>query len=126
VEAVRRARRPARPARARQLRRRAARRRRAAGAHSPEWTPGGIERAGRDSFELVTLGPDDPAQRAQAAALTRQHGALVSHRHVVAGKQGFLLLRPDGFVAASGRSADLGWLADALATLAGSNKELRK
>jgi 2-polyprenyl-6-methoxyphenol hydroxylase-like FAD-dependent oxidoreductase len=96
------------------------------GAHSPEWTPGGIERAGPDSFELVTLGPDDPAQRAQAAALTRQHGALVSHRHVVAGKQGFLLLRPDGFVAASGRSADLGWLADALATLAGSNKELRK
>lgn len=94
-----------------------------AGAHSPDWT---IERdpGGRDCFELVTVGPDGTPQRAQAAALAGQHGALVSHRHVVAEREGFLLLRPDGFVAASGRHADLRWLGDALATLAvSSHKE---
>jgi hypothetical protein len=94
-----------------------------AGAHSPDWStksdPG--EHGG---FELVTLGPDDAPQRAQAAQLARAHGALVSHRHVAAENEGFLLLRPDGFVAASGRSGDLGWLGPALAKLAGSNKEL--
>jgi 2-polyprenyl-6-methoxyphenol hydroxylase-like FAD-dependent oxidoreductase len=96
----------------------------AAGARSPDWT---LERAGdRDTFELVTLGPDDAPQRAQAAALARAHGALVSHRHVVAADEGFLLLRPDEFVAASGRSGDLGWLGPALAKLAGPNKELSR
>jgi len=97
-----------------------------AGAHSPDWT---IERdpGGRDCLELVTVGPDNTPQRAQAAALARQHDALVSHRHVAAKREGFLLLRPDGFVAASGRRGDLRWLGDALATLAvGSNKETHK
>ncbi|HWU86030.1 MAG TPA: FAD-dependent monooxygenase, partial [Kofleriaceae bacterium] len=39
-----------------------------AGAHSPDWT---VERAfaDRDGFELVTLGPEDTPQRAQAARL---------------------------------------------------------
>jgi 2-polyprenyl-6-methoxyphenol hydroxylase-like FAD-dependent oxidoreductase len=99
-----------------------------AGGHSPDWpTERAIERPGdRDGFELVTVGPEDAPQRAQAAVLVRDHGALVSHRHVVAGTQGFLLLRPDGFVAASGRTGDLGWLGDALAKLAGTTKELHR
>lgn len=96
-----------------------------AGAHSPDWSvkahPG--EHGG---FELVTLGPADTPQRAQGAQLAREHGALVAHRHVAAENEGFLLLRPDGFVAASGRSGDLGWLGPALAKLAGSNKELAR
>lgn len=93
-----------------------------AGARSPDWT---IERAGaRETFELVTLGPEDAPHRAAAAALAREHGALVSHRHVAAADEGFLLLRPDEFVAASGRRGDLGWLGLALAKLAGPNKEL--
>lgn len=96
-----------------------------AGAHSPDWAvatvPGGHER-----FELVTVGPEDTPQRAQAEGFARQHGALVSHRHVVAGKEGYLLLRPDGFVAASGRKGDLRWLANAFARLAVSNKEMQR
>lgn len=108
-----------------------------AGAHSPDWTiehganggngaNGANGQNGQDRFELVTVGPEDTPERAQAAAFAGQHGALVSHRHVVAGKQGFLLLRPDGFVAASGRGGDLRWLADEFATLAGSNKETHR
>ena len=80
----------------------------------------------KDRFDLVTIGPADTPERAEAAAFAVRHGALVSHRHVVAGKQGFLLLRPDGFVAASGRRGDLRWLADAFATLAVSNKETHR
>ena len=90
-----------------------------AGTQSPAWP---VE---TDRFELVTLGPEDAPHRAPAAALARAHDALVSHRHVVAAKPGFLLLRPDGFVAASGGNADLGPLGDAIARLAGSTKELR-
>ena len=78
-----------------------------------------------DRFELVTLGPEDAPHRAPAAAIARAHDALVSHRHVVAARPGFLLLRPDGFVAASGGTADLGPLGDAIARLARSTKELR-
>ena len=86
---------------------------------SPAWPPQS------DRFELVTLGPEDAPHRAAAAALARAHDALVTHRHVVATKPGFLLLRPDGFVAASGGNADLGPLGDAIARLTGSTKELR-
>lgn len=117
-----------------------------AGAHSPDWTNGhppgnpsghtpgsaqgsapGRDPGHRDCFELVTVGPDNTPQREQAAALARQHGALVSHRHVVQDTEGFLVLRPDGFVAASGRPGDLRWLGDAFATLAvPSTKETHK
>jgi len=90
-----------------------------AGTQSPAWPVEG------DRFELVTLGPEDAPHRAPAAAIARAHDALVSHRHVVAAKPGFLLLRPDGFVAASGGNADLGPLGDAIARLAGSTKEHR-
>jgi 2-polyprenyl-6-methoxyphenol hydroxylase-like FAD-dependent oxidoreductase len=92
-----------------------------AGTHSPDWT---VERGERDLFELVTLGPEDAPQRAQSARLAREPGALLSHRHVVAAHEGFLLLRPDGFVAASGRRADLDRLTSSLAKLAGPNQEL--
>ncbi|HET9624587.1 MAG TPA: FAD-dependent monooxygenase [Kofleriaceae bacterium] len=96
-----------------------------AGACSPEWTLARAD-ADRDRFELVTVGPEHTQQRTQAAQLVRAHSALVSHRHVVAGQEGFLLLRPDGFVAASGRRGDLGWLGDAFATLAVSHKEMHE
>jgi 2-polyprenyl-6-methoxyphenol hydroxylase-like FAD-dependent oxidoreductase len=93
-----------------------------AGARSPDWS---IERHGDgDTFELVTVGPEDDPQRPAAAALARAHGALLTHRHVVAKSEGFVLLRPDDFVAASGRTGDFGWLSSALAKLAGANKEL--
>lgn len=93
------------------------------GSCSPEWT---VARPPdkADTFELVTLGPESAPQRAQAAAISRELSTLVEHRHVVAKDPGYLLLRPDGFIAASGASTDLGWVSGALAKLSGSNKEL--
>lgn len=93
-----------------------------AGAHSPAWTLE-CDRGERGAFELVTVGPEQSQGRAQAAELARAHAALVSHRHAAASREGFVLLRPDGFVAASGTTDSFEWLAAAFATLAGPNKE---
>lgn len=95
------------------------------GGQSPDWAPA-VSSYEREVFELVTIGPEQMAARDQAAGLAAKNGSIVTHRHVVADRQGFLLLRPDGFVAASGRTGDLGWLGDAFAKLAGTNKELQQ
>lgn len=95
------------------------------GGQSPDWRPQATP-YDHEVFELVTVGPEQMPARAQAAGIAQQHGDLVTHRHVVADKQGFLLLRPDGFVAASGRTGDLTWLGGALAKLAGTHKELSR
>ncbi|MFI1356772.1 FAD-dependent monooxygenase [Streptomyces sp. NPDC020898] len=69
------------------------------GTRSPHWAsshPDG------DRYRLVTLGRGDREGELRGRALAGLRPALVSHSHVRKGGGGFLLLRPDGYVAACG------------------------
>ncbi|MCJ0875866.1 FAD-dependent monooxygenase [Streptomyces sp. AP-93] len=70
-----------------------------AGTRSPRWATSEYD---GDRFRLLTIGTDDvdPVRRAEALAVL--HPGLVDHQHVRRGAPGFLLLRPDGYVAAGG------------------------
>lgn len=85
-----------------------------------------IARAGDGRFQLVTTGPVGTlTSRAQTVAARRPE--LVRHVHQAGGKPGFLLVRPDGYVAAAGTEAGLdraGRLLDRL-TPAAAGAEVR-
>lgn len=71
-----------------------------AGRRAPYWRPepGGVR------FRLLTRGSD--ANRA-GAELGGRFPDLVTHEEIAAGRPGFLLIRPDGYVGASGGPQDL-------------------
>ncbi|WP_018653753.1 FAD-dependent oxidoreductase [Actinomadura flavalba] len=87
--------------------------RRARGLPAPgERPPGGAPPAGTGALRLVTRG--DAALAAAGAHLAARHPGRIAHEHRASGR-GFVLVRPDGFVARAGRTtADL----DHVATLA--------
>lgn len=71
-----------------------------AGRRAPHWRP----EPGGSRFRLLTRGPD--ANRA-GAALAGRYPDLVTHEEIALGRPGFLLIRPDGYVGASGGPQDL-------------------
>ncbi|MFE3255392.1 FAD-dependent oxidoreductase [Nocardia sp. NPDC059091] len=56
------------------------------------------------SLRLVTTGGPNDALVAQARYLARTSSVRVRHEHMTGGRQQFYLVRPDGFLAASGRT----------------------
>ncbi|MCB5170370.1 FAD-dependent monooxygenase [Streptomyces bambusae] len=74
----------------------------APGTRSPLWATAPDS---GDRFRLLTLGPADGAAVRGAEELAARHPDLVGHRHVGRGAPGFVLLRPDGYVAAGGSTA---------------------
>ncbi|MGW8375460.1 FAD-dependent monooxygenase [Streptomyces sp. ODS28] len=63
--------------------------------------------AERDRLTLLTCGPPGAALPRAGEALARRHAAVLSHRHLPRRRREFLLIRPDGYVAARGRPKDL-------------------
>ncbi|MET9862670.1 FAD-dependent monooxygenase [Streptomyces smyrnaeus] len=61
----------------------------------------------RDRFTLLTSGPPGCGLSQAAEALARRHAALLGHRQLLRHRREFLLIRPDGYVAARGRHKDL-------------------
>lgn len=88
------------------------------GTRTPGWAAG----AHALGFRLVTLGAEDGPLSRSAAGIASRLGSVVVHEHDPRTDHGagFLLLRPDGFVAAAGRTAEaldgVGVLLDGLAT----------
>ncbi|KOT48713.1 MULTISPECIES: FAD-dependent oxidoreductase [Streptomyces] len=78
---------------------------RGTGLPAPEWA---VAPAGHmpDRLLLVTSGPPDGRLPRAAEALARRHDSLVRHQHVPRRRPEFLLIRPDGYVAARGRSKE--------------------
>ncbi|MCZ7417358.1 FAD-dependent oxidoreductase [Streptomyces sp. WMMC897] len=75
----------------------------APGSRTPVWVP--APAAPADSvFRLVTLGPEEGQLASSARSLAARFPGLVAHDHVDRRRAGWLLLRPDGFVAASGNT----------------------
>ncbi|WP_101790965.1 FAD-dependent oxidoreductase [Nonomuraea indica] len=81
------------------------------GTRRPKWR---LEPDARDRFQLITTG----AAGSQGAALADRLPDLVVHRHRAGGADAFVLLRPDGFVGASGPASVLPHAAAALERLA--------
>ncbi|OXY91596.1 FAD-dependent monooxygenase [Streptomyces diastatochromogenes] len=70
------------------------------GTRSPHWSaPAVVD----DRYRLVTRGNRGTKLRGLALAALRP--GLVGHRHIERGGPGFVLLRPDGYVAASGTTS---------------------
>lgn len=82
------------------------------GTRSPRYA---LEPDEADRWQLVTLGT---AAQARGAALAERLPGLLAHRHRGDGPEGFVLLRPDGYVAAAGRPEELDSVAIALEDLA--------
>ncbi|MFC4029848.1 FAD-dependent monooxygenase [Streptomyces polygonati] len=77
----------------------------APGARPPRWVPVSPDPSPA-GFRLLTLGPSDHGRVRRGASLAGRLPDLVSHRHLPRRQGGFLLLRPDGYVAASGRAPE--------------------
>jgi 2-polyprenyl-6-methoxyphenol hydroxylase-like FAD-dependent oxidoreductase len=75
------------------------------GTRVPPWVPA-PSRPGPGTFRLLTLGDRDGDLRRRAQDLAGTMPGLVSHDHHSERGRGFLLLRPDGFVARSGTTPD--------------------
>jgi 2-polyprenyl-6-methoxyphenol hydroxylase-like FAD-dependent oxidoreductase len=86
------------------------------GTRDPHWQ---LEPADQDRFQLVTLGPSGSPLESEAKALAASQPALLTYRHRGDRGTGFVLLRPDGFVAACGRPADLTRVTHSLTALKG-------
>ncbi|HUR03101.1 MAG TPA: FAD-dependent monooxygenase [Nonomuraea sp.] len=85
------------------------------GIRRPKWA---LEPDAADRFQLVTTGPDGGRARDQGEALADRLPELVTHRHRPGAVDAFVLLRPDGFVGASGPATVLPHAAAALERLA--------
>ncbi|MFD4509591.1 FAD-dependent oxidoreductase [Streptomyces sp. NPDC058457] len=73
----------------------------APGTRGSRWLP--RPSSGAPQFQLLTLGTGSTARREAAEDLAERHAPLVRHVHTVSRtRNGYVLLRPDGFVAASG------------------------
>ncbi|MHA4817762.1 FAD-dependent monooxygenase [Streptomyces aculeolatus] len=76
----------------------------APGSRTPLWVPAADP--GQDGFRLLTLGPGDAGGlRPAAERLAGAHPEVLAYAHVAHRRTGWVLLRPDGFVAASGKGA---------------------
>jgi 2-polyprenyl-6-methoxyphenol hydroxylase-like FAD-dependent oxidoreductase len=77
------------------------------GTRAPSWT-GPLAPGGRSGFRLVSLGPAGGELALAARALADRHPDLACYEHLAGARparherQGFVLVRPDGFVASSG------------------------
>ena len=80
----------------------------APGARAPEWVPqAGPEAFGR--FRLITTGSETGAAAGEATRIAGRGPLLAVHENVRRpGKESFILIRPDGFVACSGPAAGIG------------------
>ena len=76
----------------------------AAGMQAPVWAPK-AEGKGLDGFRLFTTGPRDSELAQHAGELVAGRPLLAEYRHLAGSPDGFLLLRPDDYVAASGQTA---------------------
>ncbi|OLB75552.1 MAG: hypothetical protein AUI14_20825 [Actinobacteria bacterium 13_2_20CM_2_71_6] len=74
------------------------------GTRTPAWVPAPATDPRR--FRLVTLGAPTGALVDGARTVARRFPALVGHEHLTRRGSGFLLLRPDGYVAATGTGPD--------------------
>jgi hypothetical protein len=83
------------------------------GSRSPAWPldpdPDPIGR-----FQLVSMGPADGTMSRRGRELAEEEPTLVAHRHRTTAGSGFVLLRPDGYVAAAGTETDFPPLVRAL------------
>jgi 2-polyprenyl-6-methoxyphenol hydroxylase-like FAD-dependent oxidoreductase len=84
------------------------------GTRDPRWQR---EPDDQDRFQLITLGPPGSPVESEAMALAASQSALLTHRRRTDQEAGFVLLRPDGFIAACGRPTDLPDVARALNAL---------
>ncbi|HEY5836714.1 FAD-dependent monooxygenase [Streptomyces sp.] len=75
----------------------------APGSRAPHWVP--APRAGTPGFRLVVVGPTEPVQAGRGDTPAGESSVPVSREYVHGRTSGFLLLRPDGYVAASGTTA---------------------
>jgi len=64
--------------------------------------PRGLAQAPGTDFRLLTLGPASHGVAQRGQDLTDQYADLLTHRHIAQSDVGFVLVRPDGYVAASG------------------------
>jgi 2-polyprenyl-6-methoxyphenol hydroxylase-like FAD-dependent oxidoreductase len=86
-----------------------------AGTQAPAWAPKPDGKA-LDGFRLITAGPEDSELAQRARSLVATSPVLVEHRHLVEPTARFLVLRPDGYIAASGKAAaQLGFVWERLA-----------
>lgn len=89
------------------------------GTRSPRWLPKpDQEFAGR--FQLLTFGRDGSDLATRAEALTARLPGVLAHFPLRGRREGFVLLRPDGYVAASGPGARFPRTAELLTRLAGT------
>ncbi|GLW07061.1 pentachlorophenol monooxygenase [Microtetraspora sp. NBRC 13810] len=88
----------------------------APGTRSPAWP---LDPDQEDRFQLISMGPADDMMIRRGRALAAQAPGLVVHRHRVTKGSGFVLLRPDGYVAAAGPETDFTRLARELRKLFG-------
>ncbi len=75
----------------------------APGMQIPAWVPK-AEGEGLNGFRLISVGPQDSTLARRAHSLVNGPSALATHHHLVRAEEGFLLLRPDDYVAASGQT----------------------
>ncbi|WP_309891771.1 FAD-dependent monooxygenase [Archangium sp.] len=75
----------------------------APGMQTPAWAPK-PEGAGLNGFRLITVGSKDSELARRAGTLVEGRPSLAGYGHLAEAKEGFLILRPDGYVAASGRT----------------------
>lgn len=73
------------------------------GRRAPHWVPPAAV-DGPPGFRLLTLGPADGGADRRGRAFAGASPVPLRHDHMVRRSSGFLLLRPDGYVAASGTS----------------------
>jgi 2-polyprenyl-6-methoxyphenol hydroxylase-like FAD-dependent oxidoreductase len=74
------------------------------GTQAPAWAPRPEGKA-LDGFRLITAGPENGELAQRARSLVGTRPALVEHCHLAESTARFLVLRPDGYVAASGKAA---------------------
>lgn len=78
----------------------------AAGLPAPTWAA--TRATAPHSYRLLTTGTARAEGWPDAAAqLARRHASIMTHHHIHRPPTGFLLVRPDGYVALAGRARDL-------------------